>query len=222
VTIDPGTTEVFGTIGPASGYVFPANSPSTVRFYFAIVTKEQYDIATVSHGCGRFPFGIVHEVVTLSYSLDWKNPTPGLYYFIFQGLDDHISWNYPQFHSGVTIPIIISLSNLTTSTMYTVIANSVTLTATQTVTSERVTTVSGVLDLLTSPLVVGVTVIVATVVALFYSKTRKSDALPRDEQLKLIQTESKKTEMFCNQCGAIIPRDSKFCEECGHNVGPLI
>src|SRR5208337_1009584 len=97
VTIDPGTTEVFGTIGPASGYVFPANSPSTVRFYFAIVTKEQYDIATVSHGCGRFPFGIVHEVVTLSYSLDWKNPTPGLYYFIFQGLDDHISWNYPQF-----------------------------------------------------------------------------------------------------------------------------
>jgi hypothetical protein len=31
-------------------------------------------------------------------------------------------------------------------------------------------------------------------------------------------TSNKKTEMFCIQCGAVIPRSSKFCKECGSGI----
>jgi predicted RNA-binding Zn-ribbon protein involved in translation (DUF1610 family) len=29
---------------------------------------------------------------------------------------------------------------------------------------------------------------------------------------------TKKTTMYCNQCGELIPRNSKFCKECGTKI----
>jgi hypothetical protein len=192
VTIPTGIAEVTGTIGPASGSdgnspTGPTFTPRSVPFNFYIMNSEQYThfinyIANQQDCSSPVPFGIVHEQVTNTYTLDWKSPTPGSHFLIFQKYQDRLPYgvyDYTTTSNGntiatlatvyfnrITIPFVIQLSfkNPATSTMYTVILSSVTLTTTRTQTSVQVTQASNAMEPFNSPTLI--MIIIAVIVAL--------------------------------------------------------
>lgn len=193
VTLHAGIAELTGIIGPAIGSDANNQIGSTftqrnVPFNFYIMNDEQYaDFAKYmsNHDCSTaVTFGIVHELVTTTYSLEWKNPTSGLYYLIFQNYQNPLPagvYDYTTtlngrayttsetaFFNRVTIPFIIQVSfkNAVTSTMYTVVPSPVTFTSTQTQISLQVTqasTAGGFYDL---PILIVMIVVLVVIVVI--------------------------------------------------------
>jgi hypothetical protein len=160
VTIDPGTTEVLGTIGPPS---------YEVNFY--IMNPKQYQDFTSGTICGTYSGGtmMTREHLTSAYWLEWKNPSPGQYSFIF--------WEPSGSMFTITVPVVIwaIINKSSVSTSYTVFTNPVTLTATRTLTSVQVKPISNEIESISSPMLIGPVIIVLTavVIGLFYFRSRR-------------------------------------------------
>ena len=194
ITIDPGTTEVTGTIGPPS---------STIDFY--IMNQNQF--SNFNHSaCGNTPYAAEVAVydLTSTYSLDWKNPPTGWYYFIFS---TETSGN-----SAIATPFVLvaTLSQEQTSTVYNVVTNQVPLTATQTVSSTQVTQVATGLSFGVDPTIIAAIVVVVIVIlaALYFVRRR-----PRVKESRTAS--STFNRQFCLNCGQTIRTGSKFCTKCG-------
>lgn len=220
VTIDPGTTEVLGTLGPPN-----------IPLDFFIMNMQQYKIFK-SGKCGQGYEGIVTEHINAksTHSLDWKNPPPGWYLFIFSNEDT----NTPS----LTIPFVIWITYTETSvsTIYTVMSSQLLLTATETVTSLQTTSVSSGTEFLSSPILIGAVIVVIAAIlgALLYSKSRRArplktpDARIAGEAATLQrvagepsakQPPKQAEDVFCIQCGVKLALGSKFCKKCGAKQG---
>jgi len=194
ITIDPGTIDVTGTIGPPS---------SKIDFY--IMNQKQFSDFNHSE-CGNTPYVAELAVydLTSTYSLDWKNPPTGWYYFIFS---TETSGN-----SAITTPFVLvaTFNQEQTSTVYNVVTNQATPTATQTVTSIQVTQMPTGLGLSINPeLIGGIIAVVFAVVALLYVVRSRTTRKPR-------RVKGKDDEgNVCINCGKPLPAGSKFCNKCG-------
>jgi ribosomal protein L40E len=177
------------------------------------MNQQQYHLFNRSE-CGNTPYAAEVAVygLTSMYSLDWKNPPPGWYYFIF-------STEAPG-NSAITTPFVLvaTFNQAETSTEYNVVTNQVTLQNTQTLTSVQVSQVSS----LTTPaaptiLVIAAVIVVAVVAALFLVRSRKGKP-PRSVEAKKLDSTTKKAvsgKAFCIECGNALPLGSKFCNKCG-------
>jgi hypothetical protein len=190
ITIDPGTSEVTGTIGP------PSN-----KIDFFIMNQQQYHDFRHSACDEIYTAEIAKYSLTSTYSLDWKNPQPGWYYFIF-------SSNDVGTHPTVTTPFILvaTYNQAETSTVYNVATNVVTVSGTQTLTSSQVTQVPTGTGLSLDPTLVAglVIVVIAICGALYFVKSRQGKKQGKVEG-----------KAFCLNCGEELPRGSKFCNKCG-------
>jgi len=204
VTIPSGVTEVTGTIGPASGSdgnspISSTFTPRSVPFNFYIMNNEQYVfflnyIANQQDCSSPAPFGIVHEQVTTIYTLDWKSPTPGPHYLIFQKYQDRLPYGVYEYtttsngnaiatsvtvlFNRITIPFVIQLNfNPATSTMYTVIPTPLTLTTTRTQTSIQVTQAVNAMEPFNSPTLIAIIIALpVALVTLFLLRRRATNA----------------------------------------------
>jgi len=70
-------------------------------------------------------------------------------------------------------------------------------------------------------------IIALVVISMLYYRSRtgtSGEVKPEPQDQETVTADikrtrsSKKTEIFCNQCGATIPRNSKFCKECGSKL----
>jgi hypothetical protein len=193
ITVDPGTTEVTGTIGPPSSQIdfYIMNPQQYVLFSHESCDQGPYDAQVASYG------------LTSTYSLDWKNPAPGWYAFVFSTT----SIGAAGFTITTPFTLVASFNQAETSTEYNVFTNQVTLQNTQTLTSVQVSQVSGLLSSPIGPttLVIAVVVVVAVVAALFFVRSRQGK-----------QTKTKiGGQTFCINCGKELPLGSKFCNKCG-------
>lgn len=196
ITIDPGTIDVTGTIGPPS---------SKIDFY--IMNQKQFSDFNHSE-CGNTPYVAELAVydLTSTYSLDWKNPPTGWYYFIFSSTT--LGASVPK----VTTPFVLvaTFNQEQTSTVYNMVTNQVALTATQTVSSTQITQAVTGLNFGVDPtIIVAIVVVVIVIIAALYvvrsrPKVRKSRA-----------KSSTSNGQFCLNCGKALPTGSKFCNKCG-------
>jgi len=196
ITVDPGTIEVTGTIGPPS---------SRIDFY--IMNQNQF-YAFSNSLCGNIPYAAEVAVYGLisTYSLDWKNPPTGWYYFIFSSTT--LGASVPK----VTTPFVLvaTFNQEQTSTVYNMVTNQVALTATQTVSSTQITQAVTGLNFGVDPtIIVAIVVVVIVIIAALYvvrsrPKVRKSRA-----------KSSTSNGQFCLNCGKALPTGSKFCNKCG-------
>lgn len=159
VTIEPGTTGVLGTIGPPS---------YEVNFY--ILNQKQYQDFASGTICGSYSGGtmMTRQHLTSAYWLEWKNPLPGQYAFIF--------WESSGSVFTVTIPVVIwaIINKSIVSTSYMVIElQPVTLTATRTLTSIQIKPISSGVESISSLMLIGAAVIVLVVVGLFCFRSRR-------------------------------------------------
>jgi ribosomal protein L40E len=209
VTIDPGTLDVTGTIGPPSS-----------KIDFFIMNQNQYfdfDHST----CGAAPYSAEVAVygLTSTYSLDWNNPPPGWYYFIFS------SETFGTAAQGtITTPFVLvaTFNQVQTSTVYNVVTNQVSGAETQTVTSLEVTQVPpsiGIGSGLNLEIIGGIIVVVLVVVAALYLvKSRpkpEGERGAREERRATVTQRRTDDKQFCLECGKPLPVGSKFCNKCG-------
>lgn len=192
-----------GTIGPASGN--DGNNPTdpkvtqrNVPFNFYIMNNEQYSyfvnyIASQQDCSSPVPFGIVHEQVTSTYTLDWTSPTAGPHYLIFQKHQDRLPYGVYEYttasngntittlgsvlFSRLTIPFVIQISfkNAATSTMYTLIPNPLTLTTTRTQISIQVYQAPNATEPFNSPTLIAIIVAIPVALATLLSLRRRAN-----------------------------------------------
>jgi hypothetical protein len=189
VTIDPGTTEILGSIGP----------PST-SFDFYIMNQAQY--AEFNHSeCGETHAAVVSKyAITSIYDLDWKNPSPGWYYFIFSEPDVK--------NPTVTIPFIIwaTLGTVSTSTLFATQTNQIAVTEAQTYSQVLVTQVSNAFAIL--PIwVIGI-IVVLILGAMLYFLFRWNIGRRNVER-------GTKRRLICKECGNALPARFRYCNKCG-------
>jgi ribosomal protein L40E len=156
--------------------------------------------------------------LTSTYSLDWTNPPAGWYYFMF------LSEAVGAYHATVYTPFVLvaTFNQVETSTVYNVVTNQVTGSATQTVTSLQVTQVApgiGVGSGLNLEIVAGIIIVVLVVIAaLYFVKSRpKPEGGTRvsEEQRATVTQRRTDDKQFCLGCGKPLPVGSKFCNKCG-------
>lgn|GEM_PF-4483345 len=128
ITVNPGTSEITGTIGPSS---------ASESFY--ILNQQQYnDFQTANSECGGYQGGEVQVgSLTSAYSLDWVNPPPGTYYVMFYAPPGSSS---SPFATPFTLVAISTQEQ--TSTIYSVATTPVTVPTTQTMTSLEVSQIA--------------------------------------------------------------------------------
>ena len=201
ITVNPGTLEITGTIGP----------PSEKIDFFIMNQNQFYDFWHYG-GCTSGPFSAEVAVygLTSTYSLDWTNPPPGWYYFIFYS--EAVGTNLVT----VITPFVLvaTYNQAQTSTVYNEVTNQMTGTETQIVTSLQATQVaSSIGSGLNLGIIAGIVVVVVVLVAaLYFVKSR-----PKSQGGKQEATLRKKTddESLCSNCGKPLPVGSKFCNKCG-------
>lgn len=205
ITIDPGTTEVTGTIGPPN---------SEVDFY--IMTTNQYNLFKHQE-CGNGPYDAIVAVegLTSAYPLDWKSPPPGWYHFIFS--------SPASGGNGYTITtpfvLVASFNQAETSTEFNVATNQVTQQNAETLTSVQVSQVSTLPSPAIDPtiLMIAGVVVVAVVVALFFVRSRQGKGF-KSVEAKTVDSTTRtpvSSKTFCLECGRELPLGSKFCNKCG-------
>ena len=208
ITVSPGTTEVTGTIGPPSGEID-----------FLVMNDNQYNDFSHYGGCaGPWDAEVAVYSLTSTYSLDWKNPPAGWYYFIFFN-----EKTGPSSGTVVTPFVLVATFNqVQTSTVYNVVTNQVAGSATQTVTSLQVTqapTGIGIGSGLNPEIVIGIIIVLlVVVVALYFVKSRpKPEGGTRvsEEQRATVTQRRTDDKQFCLGCGKPLPVGSKFCNKCG-------
>lgn len=120
--IAPGTSELVGTIGPPS-----------LKLYFFIMNEEQESVFLTDQCNGGAYAAIVSHPfdTTSSYELDWKNPPPGQYFFIFD--------NEAAPAESIVIPFtLVGIFNLEQSRTTVTISTNVILTTYQSTTTVTV------------------------------------------------------------------------------------
>jgi hypothetical protein len=120
--VAPGTSELVGTIGPPSS-----------RLYFFIMNGEQESVFEADQCNGGYYAAIVSHPfdTTSSYELDWKNPPPGQYFFIFD--------NEAAPGESITVPFtLVGIFNLEQSRTTVTISTNVNLTTYQSTTTVTV------------------------------------------------------------------------------------
>jgi zinc-ribbon domain len=202
--IPAGTVAITGTIGPASTWSIEPAKITPIDFY--IMTYAQFN--EFQGGSCRTSYDAVVKVHNLmsTYSLNWKNPLPGVY--------EVVVFN-EAVRTSFTVPIMIDIvgAHEQTSPAYFVVTGERTLSVPVT----YVTTVqAGTLGLGSYSIagVVGVVVVVAFVVAIIafgHKLSRKHEAEPSEPE-HVIATSDKQ---FCLECGAPLTLGSKYCNKCG-------
>jgi ribosomal protein L40E len=204
-------TEIFGGVLTSS------------KMDFYIMTGNQYSDFTSAGGrtCQGIPASglVVAKGVTSAYAIDWVvPPNEGTYYFIFANpyaLDATV-----QFGLWKQAPVT-ELAYVTSLIVWTE-----TRTATPTATQSSATpTLSSVYSstLQTSPglarpttyieylaVIVVLGAIAVGAILISGKRARKPTAAKETSEAK-----TKKEVQFCINCGAELPRDSKFCNKCG-------
>jgi hypothetical protein len=204
-------------------YIAFANLTAGDRLVGQVVTSSVMDFYVMSsaqfqgfHGpCNKqYPALVTANNVVSSYSLDWVVPADGTYYFVFF---NYASWGQGtnqvvgSFSLEFLVPVSYPYSRYTTMT------HLITFAITETAGSMYSSTVQ------TSPwsslpmtyieyLVVIVVLGAIAVGAILLSgkRARKPAAAKARGKVK-----AKKEVQFCINCGAELPRDSKFCNRCG-------
>jgi len=109
ITVSLGTTEITGTIGPPSSQID-----------FMIMNQNQYYDFSHYGGCaGPWSAEVAVYGLTSTYSLNWNNPAPGWYYFIF--FNEKIGLA----SSNVYTPFVLiaTVNQVQTSTVVNVVTN---------------------------------------------------------------------------------------------------
>jgi len=206
ITIEPGTSEVSGTIGPSS-----------YKIGFYIMNHQQFtDLKSeASVDCsGPFPGEVVVESLTSAYSLDWANPPAGSYYVVF------FNSGGASFPIATPFFLVATSAQEQTSTIYSVAAAEVTVPATETVTTAIVQQLAqpGNISGLNPEIIGGIIVAVVAVAAALYfvrSKQRKPVEGTRVYDQATVTLRQESDKKFCINCRKQIPAGSKFCNECG-------
>jgi hypothetical protein len=127
LTVNPGTSEITGTIGP-----------DNTRIGFYIMTQQQYNDFknSVAGDCaGPWNGDVVVESLTSAYALNWTNPPPGSYYVVFFNYGSSFPITTPFF-------LVATSAQEQTSTIYSVAAAGVTVPTTETMTSLQVSQIA--------------------------------------------------------------------------------
>jgi ribosomal protein L40E len=195
-------TEIFGGVLTSS------------KMDFYIMTKNQFSDLTSARGhtCQSIPATglVVAKGVTSAYDIDWVvPPNEGTYYFVFlnpYALDAAVQfalWTQAQ------------VTELAQATSLIVWTETRTATPTATQYSSTLSTSPGLvrpasyIEYLVVIVVLGAIVVGAILIS---GRGAKRRVAPKE---KTIKAKAKKGVQFCINCGAELPRDSKFCNKCG-------
>ena len=167
ITVEPGTTEITGTIGP----------PSAKIDFFILSPSEFNAFRMQPESCGNAVNTVVTAYgVTTTYTLDWKNPAPGWYYFIF------LSESTGGMAYTITTPftLVATYNQAETSTVYNVITIEQTLSVAQNLTSIQVlqvlmsTPTTSTTPALNPTLIAAVIIVIVAILGtLFFIKSKR-------------------------------------------------